>query len=54
MYITEYMWVATNEFVVNRAGDIGDAETTLLLGNSRVKLNLIEQISQLFDELFVC
>ena len=45
MHIAEDMRVATNKFVVNRAGDIGDAETTLLLSNGGMKLDLIKQVS---------
>ena len=44
------MRVATHQFVVGRACNIGQAEPAFLLGNRGVKFNLIQQVTQLFDE----
>ena len=47
------MRVATHQFVMGGARNIGQAEPAFLLGDCGVKFNLIQQVAKLFDECVV-
>ena len=47
------MRVATDELVVDPGRDVGDREPAFLLGDRRMEFDLIEQVAEFLDEVFV-
>ena len=45
--------MSTYELVVDARGDVGDREPTLLLGDRRMELDLVEQVAEFLDEVVV-
>ena len=51
--IAEHVGVPAHELVVHAAGDVGDREPPLLLGDRRVELDLVQQVAELLDQRLV-
>ena len=49
----EHVGVAADQLVVDARRDIGDRETSLLLGDRGVELDLVEEVTKLLDEVIV-
>ena len=45
--------MAPHQLVVDAVGDVGDGEPTLLLGDRRVELDLVEQVAEFLDQVSI-
>ena len=53
VHIAKNVGMSAYEFVMGATCDVGKGEATLLFCNRRVELDLIEQVTQLFNERVV-
>ena len=49
--MSEHVGMAPHQLVVDAVGDVGDGEPTLLLGDRRVELDLVQQVAEFLDQV---